>query len=797
MILFLTHIIWRSFRVKFRLRYLLIFALLLIASAFLPPQTALAVDTYTVNSTLRHNPGVTGAQLDSFIRNTCPLSPLVGLGQTWVDTGEKYNIDPVFLMSHAILESGWGFSWISLNKKNIYGWGAYDRDPEGMAMTFLSYESGIDYVVTHIDSMYLTPDGDYYTPFGPTLHGMNVHYATSQTWADNITSIMNDFASHIPNYQYPPLFREYDALYTKIDAPTIMQPAMTYQLTVKVDNNGVATWPKDGPFKLTYRLLNEQGSDVGAGEAPVSYDVKPGSSVFMHFPVTSPATPENYTLRLDMLEEGVTTFSSKNVSTLDIPINVVPESPYYKVSYVSKSTVPATAYAGSIYPISTDISNVSSALWPATVTKFGYQWIDAQTSNIVASNVAEAGLDKSLFPSQTSTVNLDIHIPSQAGYYILKQDLVDSQSIWFSSKGAPAASNLVQVMPDFGATYKLISPTGPLYASTPKMVNINIVNTSKMTWTEDGPVKLSYSFTDSGGHQDYKARIPMLQDVSPGENVTIAATIVPPPIAGSYQLSFNLIYESQSWFSEQGVAPFSVPVSVSYDLNASYADIDLRSLFTGTTTEAKIALTNISSMTWPANGPVKLSYSFDDTGAHQGYVARIPMPKDVQPGQTVTLTVPITGPTTLGTYRLTFDLIDERVGWFSQQGVTLPSRAVLVLPSYQASYEWISVFPHMRAGTTQTILVSITNTGNVTWPAGGNVRLSYSYTDNGAHQGYEARIMMPETVAPGKTVDLIVPLTIPSTPGSYTLKFDLIAEGFAWFSEQGSPVTSVDVEVEN
>lgn len=789
---------WRVFAVKSRfLSYLFIFTFLLIICTFLSTRGALAADRYTVNSTLRHNPGVNAAQLDSFVRDTYPFSPLVGLGQTWVNLGTKYNIDPVFLMSHAILESGWGFSWISQNKKNIYGWGAYDRDPEGMAESFNTYEAGVEYVVAHINSMYLAPGGDYYTIYGPTLRGMNVNYATSETWADNIASIMNDFASRLPGYKYPPPFREYDALYKKIDIPSLMQPGLTYQIAVKVDNSGDATWTKDGPFKLTYTIVDAEGKSVGTGQVIMPSDVQSGSSVFLSFPITSPATPGAYVLKLDMLREGVTTFSAKDVATLDTVINVVPDSPYYKVSFVNTTSIPETAYAGTVYPVATTISNASATYWPAIQTSLSYQWINAQTGESILSEVAVPNLDKSLFPSDTSPVQFETRTPTQPGFYIFKLDLIDNHSIQFSSKGATTVTTLVQILPDFGATYKLIGEIEPFYALTPKLVNINLVNTSKMTWPENGMVRLSYSFTDIGGHQGYTARIPMPQDVSPGENVTIEAPIVPPNLAGQYILTFDLIFENLSWFSQQNVPIFSTPVTVVYDLNASYFNVDVGTPLAGLTTEADVTLTNISKMMWPANGPVKLSYSFSDTGAHQGYEARIPISEDIQPGETATLTVPLANPSTPGVYNLRFDLIDERAGWFSQHGVTIASRAVHVLPPYEASYKWVTIFPQMQAGTTATILVSLINAGHATWPAGGDVSLSYSFADTGAHQGYDARITMPQTVAPGDSVDLTVPLSVPSTPGYYTLKFDLIAEGIGWFTQQGVPEKSTVIEIIN
>ena len=125
-------------------------------------------------------------------------SPLVGLGQAWIDAGDKYTINSIYLMAHAILESGWGFSSIAQNKHNIYGYGAYDPDPYGDAYTFSSYEECIDKCAWWINTHYLTPAGSHYhDAYGPTLRGMNIDYATDPLWAENIANLMNQIANHL------------------------------------------------------------------------------------------------------------------------------------------------------------------------------------------------------------------------------------------------------------------------------------------------------------------------------------------------------------------------------------------------------------------------------------------------------------------------------------------------------------------------------------------------------------------------------------------------------------------------
>lgn len=104
---------------------------------------------------------------------------------------QKYNINGVFLASIAIHESGWGTSRIAMDKKNLFGYGAYDATPYQSSFTFDTYEAGIEIVARALVKNYLNPAGTeiyegqtataaYYN--GPTVAGVNVRYASDTTW---------------------------------------------------------------------------------------------------------------------------------------------------------------------------------------------------------------------------------------------------------------------------------------------------------------------------------------------------------------------------------------------------------------------------------------------------------------------------------------------------------------------------------------------------------------------------------------------------------------------------------------
>ena len=92
---------------------------------------------------------VSAAQLDAYIASTANgrTGTLAGNGEAFVNAARRYGVNEVYLLAHAILESGWGTStlakgyvydgktlvdgktWPKGTYYNFYGIGAYDSSP--------------------------------------------------------------------------------------------------------------------------------------------------------------------------------------------------------------------------------------------------------------------------------------------------------------------------------------------------------------------------------------------------------------------------------------------------------------------------------------------------------------------------------------------------------------------------------------------------------------------------------------------------------------------------------------------
>ena len=112
---------------------------------------------------------------------------------------KQYNINGVFVASMAIHESAWGTSKIANEKRNLFGYGAYDSNPYNGAYDFSDYSECIDLIARVLVKYYLNPAGTkiyggevaagtYYK--GPNLTGVNTCYASDKGWANKVYNYM-------------------------------------------------------------------------------------------------------------------------------------------------------------------------------------------------------------------------------------------------------------------------------------------------------------------------------------------------------------------------------------------------------------------------------------------------------------------------------------------------------------------------------------------------------------------------------------------------------------------------------
>lgn len=138
---------------------------------------------------------VSGEELDLGLEGT----GLAGLGASFVDAEEAYQVNAVILVSIAALESGWGQSEYAQERNNLFGYTAYTQDPN-QAMHFSSQEEAIMVAARTIDRDYLTESGRYYR--GGTIRAVGSIWAHDPNWASKVASIAGALTKRIQKGVY-------------------------------------------------------------------------------------------------------------------------------------------------------------------------------------------------------------------------------------------------------------------------------------------------------------------------------------------------------------------------------------------------------------------------------------------------------------------------------------------------------------------------------------------------------------------------------------------------------------------
>jgi hypothetical protein len=125
---------------------------------------------------------------------------------------------------------------------------------------------------------------------------------------------------------------------------------------------------------------------------------------------------------------------------------------------------------------------------------------------------------------------------------------------------------------------------------------------------------------------------------------------------------------------------------------------------------------------------------------------------------------------------------------------------------YNVSWrDWTEPAATLEAGRTYTTAIEVLNTGWFTWPQDDPaqpVRLGYHWVDSAGRPVVQSpqddhRTALARSVPFGDTYRFVAKVTTPRTPGRYTIAWDMVHEGAAWFHDAvpASPVLQFTIEI--
>ena len=571
------------------------------------------------------------------------------------------------------------------------------------------------------------------------------------------------------------------------------------QVQTAVLNRGQTTIPAG--TLVSYGILQRGVPYVNqGGQGTIAAAIPPGAMGTATVPFTVPAIG-SYTVRWDLQSGGSWWNTLYNNPYRDMWFR----SADWSADWVS-DTVPKTWFAGQTITVSATVSNDGGRPWPATGVNpvvLGYRWIDGGNGTVtVGKNFTSLAAD--VQPGQTVTLNIPVTAPAAPSpTYTMELDLYKQNEFWFKDKGIPPDPTPIGVSADYRATYQVGAvPSIGIGQTVSVPVLVSNVGQGAFSVNTSTPVDLGYHWYDLLGKlvvwDGLRTKLPA--DLAPGASVQLQAQVQSPPNGGSYQLRFDLAQEGVTWFSSKGTPTGNVNVTVCCVklFGATYQPQVTTLAVSGAAATVPIALTNSGNFTWNAAGatPVHLGYHWADAG---GTIVlwdglRSSLAADVAPGASQTLQAQIQFPAAAGTYRLRWDLVQEGVAWFSSQNVPTYDQTVTVgasaVQSYAASVDASGIPTAMATRMTTTVAVQVTNGSAATW--GTNVNLSYHWLDAaGAAVVWDGARTSVAGLGAGQTTTAFARIVGPTNPGAYTLRFDLVQEGVAWFSGNGTAFPSV------
>ena len=360
------------------------------------------------------------------------------------------------------------------------------------------------------------------------------------------------------------------------------------------------------------------------------------------------------------------------------------------------------------------------------------------------------------------------------------------------------------------AGYDLSAAPTTWVASQTQTFNVTVTNTGTQTWPSSGtnPVMLNMHFTTKAGGSRYMSSwltsqsFSLPADVAPSASAVVSVTVTAPNKAGSFRLEAEMFKNQQFWFTQAS----SVAVTLNNHWQAQF-DISAAptSWAANQTQTFNVGLTNLGDQTWTSTGtnPVELDVNFSTT--HNGNrdisccwkVSKItPLPGDVAPGGSATVSVTVTAPSAAGSYYLEAQLFKNQQFWFpnwTYKAVSVAAATWKVTYATTPPTTW-------TAGQTQSVSVTLTNTGNQTWPSGTShpVELDWHFsTTNGGSSAisccWKTSQIFPLSgnVAPGASVTITINVTAPTTAGPYYLEAQLFKNQQFWFATWSATVVTV------
>lgn len=120
--------------------------------------------------------------------------------------------------------------------------------------------------------------------------------------------------------------------------------------------------------------------------------------------------------------------------------------------------------------------------------------------------------------------------------------------------------------------------------------------------------------------------------------------------------------------------------------------------------------------------------------------------------------------------------------------------------AYQARLELTAPVATQPAGSELLIPVRVTNISSYEWrqrDCGSLRAANHWFEETGRYMVVQddGRAVLPQSMSPRESCNVVLPVRVPSAPGAYQCEIDVVHEGVTWFRDKGSAAVRFSVEV--
>jgi hypothetical protein len=243
------------------------------------------------------------------------------------------------------------------------------------------------------------------------------------------------------------LMAKNDTEFVSQSVPQTVEPGQTYAISVTFRNTGTTTWSGSTLHRLGTQDPRDNSNWIPNPRVDLPHDVSPGQNVTFSFNIKAPAEEGIYTLRWQMVQDGVEWFGQLSEPVYYPIILSLPDSLMAKnnSAFVSQS-VPQTVEPGQTYAISVTFRNTGTTTWSgSTLHRLGTQ--DPRDNSNWIPN-PRVNLPHDVSPGQNVTFSFNIKAPAKEGIYTLRWQMVQDGVDWFGQLSEPVYYPILLSLPD-------------------------------------------------------------------------------------------------------------------------------------------------------------------------------------------------------------------------------------------------------------------------------------------------------------------------------------------------------------